>query len=71
MLIQLTTWKNYGMRDVGFRVLNLSLKMNMEHRIKQCDFIIEPAADFTIFDINKQKSFMMPDMKLRCRLLNK
>ena len=45
-----------GMRDVGFRVLNLSLKINMEHRIKQCDFIIEPAtADFTIFDINKAK----------------
>jgi len=46
-----------GMRDVGFRVLNLSLKLNMEERIKLCDYIIEPSTeDFSIFDINKSKT---------------
>lgn len=50
------TDKLSGMRDVGFRVLNLTLKMNMEERIKLCDYIIEPnTADYTIFDINKSK----------------
>jgi len=48
------TEKLTGMRAVGFRVLNLSLMVNMEDRIKQCDFLIEPnTADYTIFDINK------------------
>ncbi len=45
-----------GMREVGFRILNLSLKTNMESRIKQCDFIIEPdTSTYTIFDVNKSK----------------
>ena len=44
------------MRDIGFRVLNLSLMTNMESRIKQCDYLIEPlTADYTIFDLNKSK----------------
>lgn len=51
------TDKLTGMRDVGFRVLNLTLKMNMEQRINMCDFVIEPAtSEYTIFDINKSKT---------------
>ncbi len=50
------TNKLYGMRDVGFRVLNLSLMTNMSSRIKQCDYVIEPAtSEYTIFDMNKSK----------------
>ncbi|MBK7037371.1 MAG: patatin-like phospholipase family protein [Chitinophagales bacterium] len=50
------TEKLSGMRDVGFRILNLSLMTNMESRMKQCDFLIEPdTADYTIFDVNKSK----------------
>lgn len=50
------TDKLSGMRDVGFRVLNLSLMTNMWSRIKQCDYIIEPpTAEYTIFDLNKSK----------------
>ncbi|MFI5171583.1 MAG: patatin-like phospholipase family protein [Chitinophagales bacterium] len=45
-----------GMRDVGFRVMNLSLMTNMESRIRQCDYMIEPpTAEFSIFNINKGK----------------
>ncbi len=51
------TDKLTGMRDVGFRVLNLTLKMNMEQRINMCDFVIEPeTSEYTIFDINKSKT---------------
>ncbi len=50
------TDKLTGMRDVGFRILNLSLMTNMESRMKQCDFIIEPnTSDYTVFDVNKSK----------------
>lgn len=50
------TDKLNGMREVGFRILNLSLKINMESRLKQCDFIIEPDTSmYTIFDVNKSK----------------
>ncbi len=45
-----------SMREVGYRVLNISLNVNMEERLKQCDFVIEPeTAGYTIFDINKSK----------------
>jgi NTE family protein len=45
-----------GMREVGYRVLNISLNVNMEERLKQCDFVVEPeTAGYTIFDINKAK----------------
>ena len=45
-----------SMREVGFRILNLSLMTNMESRMEKCDFIIEPdTADYTIFDVNKSK----------------
>ena len=45
-----------GMRDVGFRVLNLTLNTNMASRIAQCDYMIEPpTATYTIFDVNKAK----------------
>ena len=50
------TEKLTGMRDVGFRILNLSLMTNMESRMEKCDFLIEPeTADYTIFDVNKSK----------------
>ncbi|HNV99200.1 MAG TPA: patatin-like phospholipase family protein [Chitinophagales bacterium] len=43
-----------GMRDVGYRVLNLTLMLNMQERLKQCDFVIEPkTGDFTIFDVSR------------------
>ncbi len=46
-----------GMRDVGFRILNLTLNMNMASRIQLCDHVIEPqTSDYTIFDINKAKT---------------
>ena len=42
------------MRDVGYRVLNLTLMLNMQERLKQCDFVIEPkTGDFTIFDVSR------------------
>lgn len=45
-----------SMRDVGFRVLNLTLMQNMVERLKLCDYVITPATeDFSIFDINKAK----------------
>lgn len=45
-----------GMRDVGYRVLLLSLKANMQSRIPLCDFVIEPSTEsFSIFDVNKAK----------------
>ena len=50
------TEKLSGMRDVGFRILNLTLKMNMESRLTMCDYVITPETeDYTIFDINKSK----------------
>jgi NTE family protein len=50
------TDKLNNMSDVGFRVLNLSIKLNMEKRIQLCDYLIEPKTeDFSIFDINKSK----------------
>ncbi|MEZ5014383.1 MAG: patatin-like phospholipase family protein [Chitinophagales bacterium] len=46
----------HGMRDVGYRVLNLSLMVNMDTRLAQCDVVIEPdTARYTIFDLNKSK----------------
>ena len=46
-----------GMRDVGYRVLNLTLMQNMASRLKQCDYIIEPdTGGYTIFDITKSKT---------------
>ncbi|MBC8173337.1 MAG: patatin-like phospholipase family protein [Chitinophagales bacterium] len=45
-----------GMWDVGFRVLLLSLMVNMEKNIKMCDVLIEPpTGDYTIFSVNKAK----------------
>jgi NTE family protein len=45
-----------GMRDVGYRVLNLTLMQNMASRLAQCDFVIEPdTGGYTIFDITKSK----------------
>lgn len=46
-----------SMREVGYRVLNISLMVNMEERLKLCDYVIEPqTANYTIFDINKAKT---------------
>ncbi len=43
-----------GMSDVGYRVLNLTLNLNMQDRLKQCDYVIEPqTGKFTIFDISR------------------
>lgn len=51
------TEKVNGMRDVGYRVLNLTLMQNMESRLKQCDFVIEPdTGDYTIFDVSRSKN---------------
>ncbi len=45
-----------GMRDVGYRVLNLTLMQNMQSRLKQCEFVIEPkTGDFTIFDVSRSQ----------------
>lgn len=51
------TDKLSSMREIGYRVLYISLNVNMENRLKQCDFVIEPETEnYTIFDINKSKS---------------
>lgn len=50
------TEKLSSMREVGYRVLNISLMVNMDERLKECDFVIETdTAGYTIFDINKSK----------------
>lgn len=50
------TEKLNSMREVGYRVLNINLMVNMEERLKQCDFVIETeTSGYTIFDINKSK----------------
>lgn len=45
-----------SMRDVGYRVLNLTLMLNMQERLKQCDFVIEPdTSAYTIFDVSRSR----------------
>jgi NTE family protein len=45
-----------GMWDVGYRVLFLSLKVNIAENIKTCDVVIEPQTDtYTIFNVNKAR----------------
>lgn len=45
-----------GLMQVGLRVLNLNLMVNMESRLKQCDVVIQPATDiYGVFSITKAK----------------
>lgn len=45
-----------GIKDVGMRCLDISLKEHVQARLKQCDIVIDPdTSAFSLFDLQKSK----------------
>lgn len=46
-----------GIKDVGMRCLDISLKEHVQSRLKQCDIVIDPdTSAFGLFDLQKSKA---------------
>lgn len=47
----------HGIKDVGMRCLDISLKEHVQSRLNQCDVVIEPdTSAFGLFDLSKAKA---------------